>query len=174
MREIARIGRTAQRGPEPADVVARVAGGDQDAFAARCDEISLPVHGPVLKAPRDPSRSEEGAREALVEVWRTAARLRSGRGSVMTGMMTTAHRRAVDRARSEQVGEEARVRPQGEHVRRCRRILTELQRRAVTLASYQGCPHREVAAAPTAPLGTVGTRLRDGLIRLPDRRGVNA
>ncbi len=194
MKEIARIGRTARRGPELADVVARVAGGDQDAFAALYDEISGPVYGLVLKVLRDPSQSEEVAQEIMVEVWRTATRFRPDRGSVMTWVMTMAHRRAVDRVRSEQaatardernalrermpeydqVGEEVAVRLESEQVRRCLRTLTELQRQAVTLAYYQGYTHREVAAALSAPLGTVKTRLRDGLIRLRDCMGVNA
>ncbi|MGW0565361.1 ECF RNA polymerase sigma factor SigK [Streptomyces sp. NPDC003016] len=193
MREIARTGRTAQRGPEPADVVARVTGGDQDAFAALYDEISGPVHGLVLKALRDPPQSDEVARDIMVEVWRTATRFRPDRGSVMPWVMTMAHRRAVDRVRSEQAatareqrdvlrermpeydqaGAEVAVRLESEDVRRCLRTLTGPQCQAVTLAYHQGCAHREGAVRATAPLGTVRTRLRDGLIRFRDCRGVN-
>ncbi|WP_374196700.1 sigma-70 family RNA polymerase sigma factor [Streptomyces sp. ISL-96] len=191
---MARVTGAPQRGPELSEVVALVAGGDQDAFASLYDAVAGPVYGLVLKVLRDPAQSEEVAQEVMVEVWRTAARFRPEQGSVMTWVMTMAHRRAVDRVRSEeaatareqrnafrertpdydQVSEEVAVRLESEQVRRCLRGLTELQYQAVTLAYYQGYTYREVAATLSAPLGTVKTRLRDGLIRLRDCMGVNA
>lgn len=50
--------------------------------------------------------------------------------------------------------------------------LTELQRQAVSLAYYGGYSHSEVAELLRIPLGTVKTRLRDGMIRLRDEMGV--
>ena len=61
-----------------------------------------------------------------------------------------------------------------EQVRRCLETLTDLQRESVTLAYYGGYTYREVAELLDAPLGTVKTRLRDGLIRLRDCLGVMA
>lgn len=194
MRQLAHSGDTPGRGPDLAQVVARVAAGDKDAFATLYDALASPVFGLVLRVLRDPAQSEEVSQEVMVEVWRTSARYRPDLGSVMTWVMTMAHRRAVDRVRSEQaatdreqrnaqreqlppydeVSEEVAVRLESEQVRRCLRSLTELQRQAVTLAYYKGYTYREVAASLSAPLGTVKTRLRDGLIRLRDCMGVNA
>jgi RNA polymerase sigma-70 factor (ECF subfamily) len=70
------------------------------------------------------------------------------------------------------VAEEVEVRMEQQAVRRCLGGLTELQRESVQLAYYGGYTYREVAELIDVPLGTVKTRLRDGLIRLRDCLGV--
>lgn len=61
-----------------------------------------------------------------------------------------------------------------QQVRHCLRRLTDLQRESVLLAFYQGLTHREVAERLSTPLGTVKTRMRDGLIRLRDCLGAGS
>ncbi|NMR20076.1 hypothetical protein HIR71_07555 [Cellulomonas fimi] len=61
-----------------------------------------------------------------------------------------------------------------QRVRRCLDGLTPTQHQAVTLAYYGGRTYREVAEELGAPLGTVMTRIRDGLLRLRDCLGVAA
>ena len=57
-------------------------------------------------------------------------------------------------------------------MQRCLGTLTVLQRESITLAYFSGYTYREVAELLTAPLPTIKTRLRDGLIRLRDCLGV--
>lgn len=194
MKEAVRIGGPAAAGPDLEQLLVLVARGDQDAFSAVYDSVSGAVLGLVRTVLRDPAQSEEVAQEVLVEVWRCAARYQPARGSAMTWIMTLAHRRAVDRVRSAQaatdrerraallertpaydeVTEQVETRLEHEQVRRCLRGLTELQRQSVALAYYRGLAYREVAELLAVPLGTVKTRLRDGLIRLRDCLGVSA
>lgn len=194
MKEAVHISGAPVPGPDLQELIGRVARGDQDAFGRVYDLVSGPVLGLIRSVLRDPAQSEEVAQEVLVEVWRTAARFQPARGSGMTWVLTLAHRRAVDRVRSAQasadreqraalldrtpaydeVTEQVEARLEREQVRRCLRTLTELQRQSVTLAYYRGLAYREVAELLSVPLGTVKTRMRDGLIRLRDCLGVGA
>ena len=90
-------------GEDTAGALLRRAGrGDQAAFADLFDELSPMVHGVVLKVVRDPSQAEEVAQEVFVELWRLAARFDGSKGSARSWAATLAHRRAIDRVRSEQ------------------------------------------------------------------------
>jgi RNA polymerase sigma-70 factor (ECF subfamily) len=175
-------------------LLARVARGDEAAFEQTYDQVADAVFGLVRRVVRDPAQSEEVTQEVLIEVWRTASRYEPARGSAMAWIMTMAHRRAVDRVRSEQaasdrqaraanreqvvvydeVAEDVEARLDRERVRRCLETLTDLQRQSVALAYYEGYTYREVAELLTVPLGTVKTRMRDGMIRMRDCLGVES
>jgi RNA polymerase sigma-70 factor (ECF subfamily) len=187
-----RVTTTEPGGTTPDDLLRQVARGNEAAFAELYEQVAPRVYGLVLRVLRDPAQSEEVTQEALVEIWRTAGRFDSNRGSANAWMFTIAHRRAVDRVRAEQAGaerlrkvaavsvdtpydevvEQATARLDRVQVRRCMDGLTELQREAITLAYYGGHTYAEVANLLGAAVPTVKTRMRDGLIRLRDCLGV--
>ena len=173
------------------ELLRRAGRGDQLAFAELYDALSPLVYGVVLKVVRDPSQAEEVAQEVFVELWRLAARFDGMKGSSKTWAATLAHRRAIDRVRSEQSSRVRQdrdanqtVRPEGDvvgsevessldqvRVRRALMQLSELQREAVELAYFGGHTYREVAVLLNVAEGTVKSRIRDGLIRLRDELG---
>jgi RNA polymerase sigma-70 factor (ECF subfamily) len=177
---------------DPAELLARVARGDQKAFESVYDRFSGPVYGLVRKVLRDPAQSEEVAQEVLLEVWRTASRFDPVKGSAAAWVLTIAHRRAIDRVRSEtaavareqkltlgpvagdDVAEMVEAELDRQRVRRCLGALTPLQAESVKLAYYGGYSYPEVAGLLRVPLGTIKTRIRDGLIRLRDCMEVTA
>ncbi|MFJ4189225.1 sigma-70 family RNA polymerase sigma factor [Kitasatospora sp. NPDC089509] len=163
----------------------RVARGDETAFEAVYRGVAGPVYGVALRMLRSPAHAEEVTQEVLLEVWRTAAAYRPDRGSVLTWVLTIAHHRTVDRVRSARASAErdrqagSRERSQGDPpeeqavrslegqlVRSALAHLSAAQREAVVLAYYGGYTQREIAHRVGVPLGTVKTRIRDGLIRL--------
>jgi len=171
-------------------LLALVARGDEAAFAGVYDQLSGPVYGLIRRVVRDPSQSEEVAQEVMLEVWRAATRFDPAKGSAATWVLTIAHRRAVDRVRSatataarekrtsvllstgDEVADAVEASLERERVRRCLDGLTDLQRESITLAYYGGYSYREVAGLLGLALGTIKTRIRDGLIRLRDCMGV--
>lgn len=182
------VSRTGRGGLEL--ILAEVAKGDHAAFRDVYDQAAPAVLGIVRRVLRDPAQSEEVMQEVLLEIWRTAARFDPATGSAVAWIMTVAHRRAVDRVRSEQRAAERELRAatasiaydevsdaamtsmEHQRVRRCLDGLTDLQRESVTLAYYGGYSYREVAQLLGVAVGTVKTRMRDGLIRLRDCLGV--
>jgi RNA polymerase sigma-70 factor (ECF subfamily) len=176
------------------DLIALSARGDERAFAELYDRTSSRVYGMVLRVVRDAAQSAEVTQDIYLEVWRQAARFDSTKSGVLPYLLMIAHRRAVDRVRAAQasvvrddkyatlnedrpydsVSELAQSNLEGQRVRKVLDGLTAPQREAISLAYFGGYTHSEVAELLKLPLGTVKTRIRDGLIRMRDALGVTA
>ena len=174
------------------DLLQRVAAGDQGSFARLYDMLSPRVFGLILRVLVDRSQSEEVLQEVFLEIWQSAARFAPNKGQGRSWVFTIAHRRAVDRVRSAQastdrdvragfrdmgvafdgVAEEVELRIEGGRVSEALKTLPDPQREAITLAYFGGYSQSEIAALVGAPLGTIKTRMRDGLSRLRVEMGV--
>ena len=150
------------------------------------DLTAARIHGVVLRVLRSADHAVEVTQEVFVEVWRQATRYSPEKGSVLAWMTTMAHRRAVDRVRSvsseaarderyaaaaadravDYVWEGVEQRLDAETVHKGMASLTAIQREAITLAYFGGYSQSQVAQLLDLPLGTVKTRIRDGLIGL--------
>ena len=181
-------------GDRVAELLVRVAGGDQASFAELYDLLSSRVFGLILRVLVNRSQSEEVLQEVFLEIWQSASRFAPNRGQGRTWVLTIAHRRAVDRVRASQsstdrdvragirdigvahdsVAEQVELSIEGERVVAALGTLPDPQREALVLSYYGGYSQSEIAVLIGAPLGTIKTRMRDGLSRLRNEMGVNA
>ncbi len=177
-----------------AELLVATAAGDQAAFARLYDMLSSRVFGLILRVLVDRAQSEEVLQEVFLEVWQSAGRFAPNRGQGRSWILTMAHRRAVDRVRSSQastdrdvragfrdldvaydgVAEQVEMKIEGRRIARLLAVLPDAQREALTLAYYGGYSQSEIAALVGAPLGTIKTRMRDGLSRLRTEMGVTS
>lgn len=168
------------------ELMVATAAGDRYAFSELYDRLVPTVIGVATRVLRDRALAEEVAQEVMVEVWSKADRFEADRGSAAAWVATFAHRRAIDRVRSEQasrdridrvatrdrerafdvVAEEVEVSLEHWQVRQALQTLSDVQREAIELAYFSGYTYRDVAAVLGIPEGTAKSRLRDGLARL--------
>lgn len=168
------------------DLLERIAGQDQEAFAEFYRLTSRRVYGMARRVLIDVELSQDTTQEVFLQVWNSADKFNPASGSPMGWLMTLAHRRAVDRVRSQQsatdrearygtamlvpdhddVAETVTQRLEAEAVVHCLQTLTETQQESVRMAYYGGLTYREVAEKLGAAVPTVKSRIRDGLIRL--------
>lgn len=176
-----------------AGLLARIAGGDQAAFAQFYQLTSRRVFGMARRVLIDPELSEDTTQEVFLQVWQNAGKFNPDMGSPLSWLMTISHRRAVDKVRSSQsatdrearygassqevdhdsVSDEVDTRLEAEAVVRCLETLTDTQQESVRLAYYGGLTYREVAEKLNAAVPTIKSRIRDGLIRLKTCLGVS-
>lgn len=166
-----------------AALLRQVALRDVDAFASFYDLTRARVYGLVTRVLRDPGYSEETTQDIYLQVWRSAANYDPKAGSPLAWLLTVAHRRAVDRVRSEQAGgqRESRygaanveppsdqvadaviLRDERQQVTNCLDSLTDVQRECIQLAYYDGLTYVQVSDRLSANLATIKSRMRDGI-----------
>ncbi len=161
----------------------RVAQRDVEAFAAFYDGTRARVFGLVTRVLRDPGYSEETTQDVYLQVWRNADNYNPAAGTPLAWLMTLAHRRAVDRVRSEQAATQRESRygaanvelpadrvaeavisnDERRQVTVCLDSLTDAQRECIQLAYYEGLTYVQVSERLAANLATIKSRMRDAI-----------
>ena len=181
---------TTAGGPVDLELVERIRQGDQGALDLLYKRYSAPVYSLVWKVLQNSEEAEDVALDVFWQVWRQAGRYDPSRGAPPAWIFTLARSRAIDRLRARKRREDRNVsiddpelnidpldekaapddvvsfRQNRDAVRAAMSKLSAVQREAVELAFLQGMTHVEIAERLGQPLGTVKTRIRQGLIRL--------
>lgn len=176
-------------------LVRRVVARDDAALAVLYDRHSPLVYKLVVAVVGGSADAEEVAADVFVQLWEQADRFDSDRASVRGWLAMIARSRALDHVRTRARRSQAAVRaaeqnPEGVAVEvsgveptdrrsqlgRIREFLSEAlgdlsadQRRAIELAYFGGLSQSEIAERLGEPLGTIKTRIRDGMARLRER-----
>jgi RNA polymerase sigma-70 factor (ECF subfamily) len=177
-------------GPSDLELVDRIRQGEQAALDLLYKRYSSPVYSLVWKILQNAEEAEDVALDVFWQVWRQADRYDPVRGAPPAWIFTLARSRAIDRLRARNRREDRTIsiddpavhidpldenaapdqivsfRQSRDAVRAAMTKLSAVQREAVELAFLKGLTHVEIAEKLGQPLGTVKTRIRQGLIRL--------
>ena len=161
-----------------------IAAHDEAALACLYDRYRLILFGLLLRILNSREEAEDVLQEVFLQIWRRAGNFDEGRGQPFTWMVTLARSRAIDRLRvlaarqrlaSSATHETAEVSDavadaagseQREIVAGALAQIPDEQRRTLMLAYFEGLTQSEIATRLGAPLGTVKTRMRSGMIKL--------
>jgi RNA polymerase sigma-70 factor (ECF subfamily) len=167
-------------------VLARVADGELDALQDLYDRYRTMAYSIALRITADAALAEDVVQDAFLGAWRNAGRYVEGRGSVKTWLLSIVHHRAVDAVRRRRPtselpdvetpppaaltvpdiwGEVAGNLDRAE-IASALATLSEVQREAIELAYFSGLTQVEIADKTGAPLGTVKSRIRLGLLAM--------
>ena len=170
------------------ELLAATARGERPAFAALYAAASPQLFAVALRIMKRRDRAEEVLQDAFVSIWKRARDYDAAKGSALTWMASIVRHRAIDLLRRERPsvslddapGQESWAAPgpdpfeataasaEAKRVRDCLQTLEGKQREAIQLAYYEGITQEELATRLAAPLGTVKSWVRRGLLRLKD------
>jgi RNA polymerase sigma-70 factor (ECF subfamily) len=168
--------------------VGRMIDGDPEGLTALYARHGRLVYSLALRIVRDQGDAEDVTQDVFVQAWRQAERFDTRRGSVAAWLLTVTRARAIDllrrrrsrpqpaddlaepEARDDAPRQDAQLEftERAKVVRAALNSLPFVQRLAIELAFFDGLTHTEIAEQLEVPLGTVKTRVRQGLSRLRD------
>jgi RNA polymerase sigma-70 factor, ECF subfamily len=173
-----------------AELLARVAAGEEAAFAELYDRFSPRLFSLVMKMVRDEKEAQDVVQEGFSHIWRRASAYDPARSSAFTWAVMIFRNKAIDHLRirqrqqrtADRVTEEAAHSVDGAEVTteavdlredcaRVRAALGEIpgeQKAAIELAFFGGLTHEQIAEKLETPLGTIKARIRRGLMKLRD------
>jgi len=174
------------------DLLKGIAARDEAALAALYDRHFRLAYTIIRRIVQSSSDAEEVLQETFVRVWTRTETYDARLGSPAAWVVRIARNRAIDRLRARQVradvnapcpvagdavaarDPQARATPESvlhsTHaalaVRGAVAALPAAQRTLIEAAFFEGYTHQELAARFGVPLGTVKTRIRNGLVSL--------
>lgn len=168
------------------DLLLDVAQGDRDAFERLYRLCSPRLFAICLRLLPDRAEAEDVLQEVFTSIWHKAEQFDPDRASGMAWMAMIARNRCIDRLRSPghavrttaiELGDElpddggtpvdeAEASDDRERLQRCMERLDERRRGLIRTAFFEGVTYEELATRSGAPLGSVKSWIRRGLLQL--------
>lgn len=157
-------------------LIVAIAQGDRTALRRLYDLAAPRMLGIALRMLGRRDMAEEAVQEAFVAIWMSAGSFDPARGKAQAWLATILRRKAIDRLRASpwlrREADEAEpcAVPPGDlnalAIRQCLERLSGDQSKALMLVYYYGMTHEELGRRLDAPLGTVKSWVRRGLLEM--------
>lgn len=177
-----------QRHTQIEALIARTALGERLAFDALYDATSAKLLSVCLSVLKDRPEAEEALQETFIRIWNNAGRYAVNGLSPMTWLITIARNCSIDRLRRRKGGpapapldladsvaspapgpeEQTIMNQQRDRLQSCLDEIGEPHADAVRAVYLEGASYADLAKAADAPLNTVRSWLRRGLLQLKD------
>jgi RNA polymerase sigma-70 factor (ECF subfamily) len=170
-----------------AELMRQVAAGEIGGLETLYDRYHAAAYALALRITTETGLAEDVVQDSFLGLWRNAGRYVEDKGSVKSWLLAIVRHRAIDSMRRRRngvvIGEETEEplpvsltvpdiwpevagRLDAEQIRLALVKLPEAQREVIELAYFDGLTQREIATRTGAPLGTVKSRMRLGLVTL--------
>ena len=165
-----------------------IAAHDELALAQLYDRYRVIVFGLLMRILNNREEAEDVLQEVFLQVWRKAGDFDENRGRPFTWLVTLGRSRAIDRLRTlaarervveagarevtDQISDAASDAFRSEQRGLVNDALAQLpdeQKRPLMLAYFDGLTQSEIATNLGAPLGTIKTRMRTGMMKLREQ-----
>lgn len=193
---LAAIGNTAHLGAdEEAELMKRIKAKDEQALAELYDLYNHLLYGMIISIVKKREEAEDVLQEVFIKVWEKASTFNDDRGNVYSWLVTLTRNKAIDRIRSKDYKTQKKATQdvdapefflegnkfdplettifsdRSELVKKALGEIPESQSEVLKIAYYRGLTQREISDQLDIPLGTVKTRMREGMIKLKDILG---
>jgi RNA polymerase sigma-70 factor, ECF subfamily len=167
------------------DLLVAAGGGDQSAIGQLVDRFSGQMYGLAMRVTQDATLAQGVVQEAFADIWYYAARFDASRASARTWILSITHHRSIDAIRRRPAQElpdpvlppaaalvspglwgEVAGRVDADRLHNAVATLSPVQREVIELVYFGGLTQEEIADRIDAPLGTVKSRVRLGLLVL--------
>lgn len=169
-----------------ADLLRDVAGGDRDAFETLYRSSAPRLMAICLRVLHDRGEAEDVLQDVFVRIWHKAAQFDAGKAGAMAWLATIARNKAIDRVRArpanlalapielvDDIADEQPTPLQGSEraqersrLDACMAALESQRRTLIRAAFFDGSTYEELARRAGAPLGSVKSWIRRGLMQL--------
>lgn len=164
------------------ELINQIINGSEEALSELYGKYGAKVHGISLYILKNEALAEEATQDTFLKIWDSAHRWNGNQGSISTWILAIARFTAIDIVRREHrhfgtadMDEEGERYPEQEDfiqtdnwddAQLLQTLITQLpeeQLEAIELAFFKGLSHQEIATYLGQPLGTIKSRIRNGL-----------
>lgn len=172
------------------DLIKRIKNRDEQALELFYDKYNKLIFSLVLSIVKRREEAEDVLQELFTKIWEKAHTYNENQGSVYSWVVTMSRNKAIDRIRSRRYKSEQKESTNSEspyedfeadvqnpleqtilneragYVKEALNSIPKEQRQVIMVAYFQGMTQSEISVELDLPLGTVKSRMRDGMMKL--------